>query len=68
MEGRVRAGKKDIKGGVLRRRDPVFVCSAWPGAKKPDPWLLRSPSSRFLGATHSPTWWRFLCRQEVLAQ
>lgn len=45
----MRAGKKDIKGGVLRRRDPVFVCSAWPGARKPGPWLLRSPSSRFLG-------------------
>lgn len=64
-EGRVRAGKKDdIKGGVLRRRDPVFVCSPWPDARKPGRWLPRLPFSGFLGATLSPTWWHFLCRQE----
>lgn len=46
----MRAGKKDdVKGGVLRRRDPVFVCSPWPGASKPGPWLPRLPFSGFLG-------------------
>lgn len=49
-EGRVRAGKKGhVKSRALRRRDPVFVCSLWPEARKPGPWLPRSPSSGFLG-------------------
>lgn len=41
-EGSLRVGKKDgVKGGVLRRRDPVFVCSPWPGGRKPGLWLPR---------------------------
>lgn len=48
-EGRVRAGKKGhVKGGVLRRRDPVIVCSPWPGTRMAGPWLPRSPFSGFL--------------------
>lgn len=51
-EGRARAGKKGhVKSRVLRRRDPVFVCSLRPDARKPGPWLPRSPSSGFLGAS-----------------
>lgn len=52
--GAVKAGKKGhVKSRVLRRRDPVFVCCPWPDARKPGPWLPRSPFSGFLGGLPS---------------
>lgn len=60
-EGGRSGSRKEVMSGVLRRRNPVFVCS--PGV---DPASTGYNLQSYWG--HGPIWRHFLCRQEVQAK